>query len=224
MARQHRFPFTGLLLAGLALLVAAAPGGSPAHGAAVIPAGCAELIVNGSFEDGEAGWQQTSAGGYDLISDFNPRTGSLGAYLGGSNDADDRLSQPVVLPAGVSTLHAWWSMATAETGGAFDRMTVSLLRPDGSLLVDLLTVDNTAAADVWDEIVADLSPYAGQTVALRFTGRTDDTNITDFYLDDVSIMACTADPQPTATATATATQAPPTTTATPTATATSTAR
>ncbi len=201
MACQQRIPFAGLFLAGLTLLVSVVSWDRLVLGAA--PAGCAELLVNGSFEEGGLGWQQTSAGGYNLISEFNPRTGSLGAYLAGINNADDRLSQQVTLPAGISTLYAWWSLATAETAGAFDQMTVSLLRSDGSLLADLLTVDNTAPADVWDEIVVDLSPYAGQAVVLRFTGRTDSANITDFYLDDVSIVACSADPQPTATATST---------------------
>ncbi len=203
MARQQRIPFAGLFLAGLTLLVSVVSWNRLVLGAA--PAGCTELLVNGSFEEGELGWQQISAGGYNLISEFNPRTGSLGAYLAGINNADDRLSQQVTLPAGVSTLYAWWSLATAETAGAFDQMTVSLLRPDGSLLADLLTVDNTAPADVWDEIVVDLSAYAGQAVVLRFTGRTDGANITDFYLDDVSIVACSADPQPTATTTSTET-------------------
>lgn len=203
MARQPRIPFAGLFLAGLTLLVSVVSWNRLVLGAA--PAGCTEVLVNGSFEEGELGWQQISAGGYNLISEFNPRTGSLGAYLAGINNADDRLSQQVTLPAGVSTLYAWWSLATAETAGAFDQMTVSLLRPDGSLLADLLTVDNTAPADVWDEIVVDLSAYAGQAVVLRFTGRTDGANITDFYLDDVSIVACSADPQPTATTTSTET-------------------
>jgi hypothetical protein len=118
------------------------------------------------------------------------------------------------VPVGRVTLRTWWYMSTAETAGAFDQMTVALLRPDGTWLTDLATVDNTAPVGVWQEIMIDLSSYAGQTVVLQFTGRTDDANITDFYLDDVSIVACVADPQPTATAT----QAPPTLTPTLTAT------
>jgi hypothetical protein len=192
MARLHHIPFASILLVGLTLLAAVAPWGRHVHGA--IPVGCAELIQNGGFEDGEVGWQQASAGGYDLISDFNPRTGSLGAYLAGVNNADDRLSQQVNLPAGTITLSAWWSLDTTEAAGAFDQMTVSLLRPDGSWLADLLSVDDTASASVWDEIVIDLSSYAGQTVTLRFTATTDDTNPSDFYLDDISVVACAASP------------------------------
>jgi len=192
MARLRHGPSASFFLAGITLLGAMASWSSQAYGAT--PAGCTELIQNGSFEDGDAGWQQASSGEYELISDFNPRTGSLGAYLAGVNKADDRLGQQVALPTGTITLSAWWHLDTTEAAGAFDRMTVSLLQPDGTWLADLLAVDNTAPASVWDEIVIDLSSYAGQTVTLRFTATTDGTNPSDFYLDDISVVACAASP------------------------------
>jgi hypothetical protein len=189
MARPHHIPFARLLLAGLTTLASVAPWGTPVHGA--VPAGCTELIQNGGFEDGGEGWQQTSSGGYELISDFNPRTGSLGAYLAGYDEADDRLSQQVDLPADtIITLRAWWHLDTEETAGAFDQMTVSLLQPGGNGLADLVTVDTTAPEGIWDEIVVDLSAYAGQTVVLRFAAQTDVSNVSHFYIDDVGIRAC----------------------------------
>jgi hypothetical protein len=186
------------------------------RGSAAKSTACLELLQDGGFEAGGQGWIRYSAQGYELISDFNPRSGSQGAYLAGVNNADDRLSQQVALPLGASTLTAWWYLATAETAGTFDQMTVSLLRPDGSWLADLVTVDNTVEVGAWDEIRVDLSPYAGQTMVLRFAGRTDDTNISDFYLDDISVTTCVVDLQPTPTSTTTS--APPTVTATFTAT------
>ena len=192
MVRQHHIPFAGFLLAGLALFVALASWGRAAYGA--VPAGCTELVQDGGFEGGGLVWQQSSAGDYDLISDYNPRTGELGAYLAGIDNADDRLSQQVVLPAGASTLRAWWSMATSEDDAeAFDKMTVSLRRPDGSLVADLVTLDNTDPAYAWEEIAINLTPYAGQTVILQFAATTDGTNITDFYLDDISVVVCGMD-------------------------------
>ena len=188
MARPHYIHFARLLLAGLTLLVWVAPG-NPAHGA--VAAGCTELIRNGGFEAGAESWQQTSSGGYELISDFNPRTGSLGAYLAGYDEADDRLSQQVELPADtIITLRAWWRLDTEETAGAFDQMTVSLLQPGGSALADLVTVDTTAPEGVWDEIVVDLSAYAGQSVIIRFAAQTDVSNVSHFYIDDIGIRAC----------------------------------
>ena len=64
-------------------------------------------------------------------------------------------------------------MSTTETAGVFDSMTISLLRPDESRIVDLATVDNTAEAHVWQEMVFDLSPYAGQTVVLYVAALSD---------------------------------------------------
>jgi hypothetical protein len=187
------------------------------------PTSCTELLQDGSFEAGGQGWLQQSAQGYELISNFNPHAGRLGAYLAGVNDADDRLSQQIALPQGATiVLQGWWFLATAESAGAFDTMTVALLRPDGTPLADLITVDNTAEVGIWDEILLDLTPYAGQTVVLRFAALTDASNISDFYLDDVSVIACAQEITPTPT-TATDTPTPTTTpvaSATPTTTAT----
>jgi hypothetical protein len=178
------------------------------------PAGCTELINNGGFEAGSTGWVQYSAGGFNLISDFYPHTGRLGAYLGGANNADDRLSQPVVLPAGAIsiTLRLWWAMTTAEAGGVFDTLTISLLHGDGTPLATLATPDNSAAVNQWDELVFDLTAYAGQSVILSLAAVTDSQYPTDFYVDDVSITACsgagTPSPTPSPSATASPTGTP----------------
>ncbi len=130
-----------------------------------------------------------------------------------------RYAAPISVSGAPSvTLSAWWFLATAETAGAFDTMTVSLRQPDGAPLADLLTVDNSAAVGIWDQIALDLTTYAGQTVVIQFAARTDANNISDFYLDDVSVIACATIATPTATSTLT-----PTPTVTPTATATRTA-
>lgn len=186
--------------------------------AAAQPAGCSQLVQNGGFESGAAGWQQVSAQGYPLIGDFNPRTGGLGADLGGANNADDRLSQTITLPpADDLTLTGWWYLDTAETAGIFDTLTVSLHRPDGTALATLATLDNTATVGVWDELTFDLSGYAGQSVILRFAARTDQENISEFFLDDISLWACPLDGTPTPTLTVTPVTATPTATASATA-------
>jgi len=178
---------------------------------------CMELVQNGGFEMGAAGWQTFSAQGYELISGFNPHTGSMGAYLGGVNNADDRLSQALALPAGMAlTLKAWWYLATAETAGTFDTLTIALTTADGTPLSTLAMLDNTAVQGQWAELTFDLAAYAGQSIVLRFEARTDQENISEFYLDDISLWACASDPSPTPTATGTR----PTDTATLTATTT----
>lgn len=181
----------GTLLTLLALPLAV----STAAQAQIDPdAACQELLVNGSFEAGPSGWTQTSAGGYALISQFNPRSGLWGAYLAGANNADDRLSQPVLLPSDAIslTLRLWWSLESEEPPVSADSLTLSLLQPNGALLADLWTVDNTATPGVWDEAVFDLTAYADQSVIVRFRARSDSFDLTDFYLDDLSLTACNA--------------------------------
>ncbi len=153
---------------------------------------CGERLINGGFEQGSLGWSQSSAAGHDLISDFYPRSGAWAAYLAGTNNADDRLSQTITLPANAisSILTAWWAIATEEPEVGFDRLTASVLNADGELLADLWTADSSAMVNVWAPIEADLLAYRGRTVILRLRAITDASNPTDFYVDDVSLLVC----------------------------------
>ncbi len=226
-----------MLLGLLSAAVLPQPVPVAAHPPAGMTAACVQLIRNGGFEVGATGWDAYSAQGYELISAFNPHAGSLGAFLGGANDADDRLSQALTLSVDTTlTLNAWWYLATAETAGTFDTLTIALTAADGTLLATLATLDNTALPGQWEELAFDLSAYAGQSVMLRFAARTDQDLVSEFYLDDISLWACpnAIPPTPTATATATATaiatataapgaSATPSATSTPSPTATGTA-
>ncbi len=209
--------FVILLTLGLA-------GVTPVTSLENLPTDCVELLTNGDFEDGATDWNQSSAGGYDLVSDFNPRTGSWGAFLAGANNADDRLSQRVAIPPDASavTLTFWWSMITQEGAVIADTLVLSVRRPDGVWLADLLAVDNTAESDIWLDIVIDLMTYRGQEVLLQWHAQTGGSYPTSFFLDDISVMGCgvalpSPTPLPSSTPTgATATAVAPTPTATPT--------
>jgi kumamolisin len=200
----------------LAALLAPAGQGSDALGAA---AGCAEVIADGGFEAGGQGWTQSSAGGYNLVSDFNPYAGRWGAFLAGDDNADDRLSQAIVLPAGATSigLAFRWQMSTLESGAGVDTLAAALVRPDETVIATLLQADNTAAADLWQEATVDLTSYAGQSLTLRFAARTDASRATSFFVDQVSVLACAAGAStPTVTPVATASlTGTPTRTATP---------
>ena len=204
---MHAHTALGLTLLGLlTAVILPRPATLAATPAGNLPASCAQLVQNGGFESGIAGWHAFSAQGYELVSGFNPHTGELGAYLGGVNDADDRLSQELALPAGSTlTLDAWWYLTTAETADVFDTLTVALLRSDGTVLATAATLDNTAPVGQWNLLTLDLTPYAGQNVTLRFSARTDLSNVTDFYLDDIDLWACAPDATATPTVSATAT-------------------
>jgi len=184
-------------------------------------ASCPEVITDGGFEQNGVGWTQQPSpplpSGMSLIDSFYPHTGTLGAYLAGRSGANDLLSQQVTLAAGADsiTLDLWWALDTQETGGAFDYLYVALYNASGALIAPLLTVDNTTAENwVWANPSFDLTSYAGQTVTVRFTATNDNANPTAFFIDDVSITACTsvatetASPSPTPTSTCTPTASP----------------
>ncbi len=200
-------------------------------GAAALPGACTELVSDGGFEAGGQGWTQYSKLGYQLISSFYPRSGRLGAWLGAENNAQDRLSQLVVLPAQTDgiTFSLWWALSTAELpGGAFDFLRAGLYTPDGTTqIVSLLEVSNDSAEQgVWNPLHADLSAYAGRSVQLRIEATTDDSSATDFFVDDVSILSCavaTTTPTVTRTSTPSPTLTPTTGIPSPTWTATRTA-
>ncbi|MCX6031420.1 MAG: hypothetical protein NT169_19245 [Chloroflexi bacterium] len=208
MYRPHRSYDIAISTAILAILLLLSLLTGRADGA--YPTGCADLVSDGGFEAGGASWTQYSAGGFNLISNFYPHSGQLGAYLGGANNADDRLSQAISLPSGAVsiTLRLWWAMTTTDVGGGLDTLTVSLLRPDGSTLATLATLDDSATVNQWDELAFDLTAYAGQNVILRLTGHTDTQYPTDFYVDDVSLIACAGSSPLTATPTVTRTPTP----------------
>ncbi len=107
--------------------------GGHGAGAGQRPAACRRAAGQRRLRGGP-GLDAASAGGYNLISQFNPRTGHWGAYLAGANNADDRLSQPLALPADAIsvTLRLWWSLESEEPPVAADTLTLSLLRPNGA--------------------------------------------------------------------------------------------
>jgi hypothetical protein len=110
-------------------------------------------------------------------------------------------------------------MTEEHPGPPFDYLRAQLYQPDGTTVITTTTTlnDKSAYDWHWNLATADLSLYAGQAVELRFWATTDATNPTNFFVDDVSIVACTGGATPTATLTPTAL---PMGTATPTATPT----
>jgi hypothetical protein len=193
------------VLAALALPQFGPPARAAGSGAV---GGCRELIQDGGFESGGLGWDQH--GVYEMVDPTWPHTGERGVWLGAGNNVSEWISQKVALPAGTSgiTFQFWWSLMTEEQAGPpFDHMRAQLFQLDGTTLITTTVTLNDKSADdwQWNLSVADLSAYAGQTVELRFWAQTDATNPTNFFTDDVSMLACTESATPTATLTPTAT-------------------
>jgi lysyl endopeptidase len=163
---------------------------------AAAPAFGSNVLANPGFESGSASWTQSSSSGLGIITNdpANARSGSNYAWLGGNNNLTDTLYQDVTVPAGVARLQYWYRIQTQETlGGEFDTMTIAVLnRTTGAVLRTLVSYSNLTPTGSWVQgPYLDLSPWAGQTVRLRFRATTDGSETTSFRIDDIAITAAT---------------------------------
>ena len=182
-SRLRRPLMAFLVLALLMTGIVAAP-------APVMAAGCTEVLTNGGLESA-AGWTVQSSKGYDLISPYLAHTGSRAAYLGGTDKATDRLATTLTVPENSSTLlRFWWQMRTQDTRTGNDGLSVLITDAAGVPLRTLFTITDANSVGVWQQAGMDLSAFAGQTVQLHFLAQTDAALVTDFFVDDVSVTAC----------------------------------
>ena len=148
------------------------------------PGGCSgQLLGNPGFETASAPWTATAG----VIGSFAAQPahgGTRVAWLDGYGFTHtDTLTQTVTIPAGCSaTLSFWLHIDTSEAPGtAFDFLTVQM----GTTTVANFSNLNSAAG--YQLRTFNVSAFAGQTVALRFTGREDITLQTSFVVDDTAL-------------------------------------
>ena len=156
------------------------------------------LIQNGGFENGIDPWQESSAGGYEIIDPTNPHSGSYSAYLCGYSGCDDSIAQNFTVPDGATniTVSYWWYGDTTRTAHSCrDVFTADLLDSNGKVIAKLQQACNTNATQNWQQVsfgaTNALSRYAGQTVTLIFNARTTySVSVTSaFFVDDVEVRA-----------------------------------
>jgi subtilase family serine protease len=153
------------------------------------------LIQNGDFEQGNSSWQESSAGGYELVDTTNPHSGNYSAYLCGYSSCSDSISQDFAVPANASsiTISYWWYGDTNRTTHSCrDTFTVELLDGSGNAIGKVQSACNTDATRSWQQVTFDatsiLSNYAGQTVTLVFNSKTSSSSATSaFFVDDVDV-------------------------------------
>jgi subtilisin family serine protease len=154
-----------------------------------------QLLGNPGFESGNVTW---SASAPNIIDGTTlgsaPRTGTWKAYLQGYGAAQsDRLLQVVTVPTAACNLilRFWLKVNTAETGTTawdtlrvqtFDNATAALIQSVGSF-------SNVNAGTIYVERVftLDVAKHRGKTIRLQFDGAEDATNVTSFFVDDVSL-------------------------------------
>ncbi|WP_374665751.1 hypothetical protein [Ramlibacter sp.] len=155
-----------------------------------------DFMVNGGFEQGEAGWSGVSSAGYALTGGFNappapPNTGSRMAWLGGDNRLRDQLSQTITGTKGPHRIYLefWYQVLTEEKSEdtAYDVLEVLAFAGDTTSGV-VTTLSNVNRTKGWTRAGPfDISYYRGYTGPLRFQSTTDETLPTSFLIDDVSV-------------------------------------
>ena len=154
---------------------------------------CTNLLTNTSLES-NSGWNVQSSGSYALFSNHLAHSGTQAAHLAGVNNANDTLATTIQLPADKAALNLsfWWQVVSEEENGDFDGLSVLVADSTGKTLKSLVTLGSANATGNWQQSTLDLSEFAGKSVQLKFWAQTDATLVTDFYIDDVAVTACTA--------------------------------
>ena len=121
------------------------------------------------------------------------RSGAQAAHLAGINSATDSAVTSLTLPADRSiALSFWWQIHSEETAGGYDALSLLLTDSQGKPLYAVAGLTDLNAVSTWQQVQADLSAFAGQTVQLRLAAKTDGSLVTDFFIDDLSVTACAA--------------------------------
>ncbi len=153
------------------------------------------LIRNGGFEQGSTFWQESSAGGYELVNSTNPHTGNYSVELCGYSNCFDSISQDFAVPESASsiTISYWWLGETNRTSsGCKDIFLVNVSDGSGKVIGQVQSACDTDATQSWQQMTFDasgmLSKYAAQMVTLTFIATTTaDSATSAFFVDDVDL-------------------------------------
>ncbi|MER6450072.1 M28 family peptidase [Streptomyces venezuelae] len=144
-----------------------------------------QLVTNGGFENGSSPWSAT-AGVITNQSGQAPHSGSYKAWLAGYGSTHtDSAAQTLTIPSGCSTYRLGFFLhidTDEDENVVYDRFTVSVAGQT------LETLSNLDANSGYVEKSYDLSPFAGQTVTLKFNGTEDQSLQTSFVVDDVTLQ------------------------------------
>ena len=164
---------------------------------------CGERLLNSGFEEQEAYWQVV---GVDVITNnsdpylpagVTAYTGSWFAWLGGRAYANDTVYQAFTVGSQATSARLRYAIRldTKEAAGAqaYDHLYVRLLNANGELIAQLETWNNTSTPkDQWnvrEVTLPNLDAWKGQPVRISFEATTDNTQTTNFYIDEVSVVA-----------------------------------
>jgi serine protease len=145
--------------------------------------GCSgQKLLNPGFESGSASWSATS--GVINTDGAHSHAGTGYAWLDGyGRTHTDTLSQSVSIPAGCAASLTYYLYINSSEGTttAYDKLT---LTANGTTVQSL---SNRNKGTGYVKQTVSLSSYAGQTVALKWTGTEDSSLQTSFFIDDTAL-------------------------------------
>jgi bacillolysin/thermolysin len=162
--------------------------------APVTTQGCSELTTNGTFE-GSGGWTEQTNLSTAIITNEFPHTGKKSAWLGGTDrESFQYIYQDVSVTANLKSVtltYYHYVEENANAGSPDATFSVVLADPSSGNVVETLEEIPSSQADSdWTQSVVDLSGYAGKKIRLAFTADMVRGNLSNFFVDDVSIVGC----------------------------------
>jgi hypothetical protein len=148
------------------------------------------VVVNGDFETGSlSGWgTQSTASVLPFVVSSGAHGGTYAAEIGAASPfvGNSVLKQTLTIPAGTSTLTFWYQPHCTDTL-TNDQIKAQIRDSTGStILANFLNVCSNSGT--WTQVTFDTSPWAGQTVLLRFLVNDDGNSATTYALvDDVTL-------------------------------------
>jgi hypothetical protein len=106
----------------------------------------------------------------------------------------DQLYQDVTFPADATTfvVSGMYAVGTTEFPFpiVFDTFSLDVVETDGTLIQNILELDNTTEADAFTAFTVTVAAnLANRTVRLRATSTNDESSYTNFFLDSLSFKA-----------------------------------
>lgn len=159
-------------------------------------AACVNRLLNGNFEQGRQVWAESSALGYPLIctatscgsSTVMPRSASYLAWLGGADKETAELRQSLTLPAGQRAILSFWRQIHSSDTCGYDYAYVNVTAAGVTKTLAKINLCSTTQTTGWVNQRLDLSTYAGKAITLAFRATTDDSLVSNWFVDDVSIV------------------------------------
>jgi hypothetical protein len=169
-----------------------------------------ELITDGSFELLSGKW--ISSGGAGIYtSSAVARTGTNFLFLGTAVNEIDASYQTISIPSTATNavLTFYYNIYSAEgTSAAHDFFAASIRDTNGVTLATVgswsnVNKDPSYGNPYYHQATFNLLPYAGQTVRVYFASTNNASNLTQFFVDDVSVQVILGPPANDICATAT---------------------